>query len=73
MGTYTDLWSSTDFSSIFAWCRRLDYSTDNVDRSYHYKNYGFSVRCLRDAISLPALNTGNITKSKQSTASPVEK
>jgi uncharacterized protein (TIGR02145 family) len=41
-------WSSTAYSTTLAWGRRLDYSTSSVYRSYNSKEFGFSVRCVRD-------------------------
>jgi uncharacterized protein (TIGR02145 family) len=41
-------WSSSQYSTGFAWYRYLSYGNDSVS-SYHYdKRSGFSVRCLRD-------------------------
>ena len=42
------LWSSTESNSNYAWYRRLYYHYTDVYRSNFGKNYGFSVRCLRD-------------------------
>ena len=43
-------WSSTEYSTTCAWYRNLIYNSANIYRdSYGYgKDYGFSVRCLRD-------------------------
>ena len=41
-------WSSTEYSSTYAWRRGLYYGYENVDRYDSDKEYGFSVRCLRD-------------------------
>ncbi|MBW6492809.1 MAG: PKD domain-containing protein [Lentimicrobium sp.] len=41
-------WSSSEFSSDFAWYRDLYYYDSSVGRNYYYKQNGFSVRCLRD-------------------------
>jgi len=41
-------WSSSEYSAAYAWIRNLDYSTSLADRYYSFKNYGWSVRCLRD-------------------------
>lgn len=42
-------WSSSEDSSDYAWYRYLDFYNGNVNRSkYNGKEYGFSVRCLRD-------------------------
>lgn len=47
-GYYGGWWSSTEYSSVNAWGRFLDYSSGFVYVSYDYKQNGFSVRCLRD-------------------------
>ncbi|MCK4664529.1 MAG: hypothetical protein KAT68_16795 [Bacteroidales bacterium] len=41
-------WNSTEYSTTNAWNRNMNYSISNVNRDNHYKNYGFSVRCVKD-------------------------
>ena len=41
-------WSSSQSSTDDAWYRYLYYSADDVYRGFDDKNFGFSVRCLRD-------------------------
>jgi uncharacterized protein (TIGR02145 family) len=41
-------WSSTGSETAVAYGRSMFYNGSNVDRCRQYKNYGFSVRCLRD-------------------------
>jgi uncharacterized protein (TIGR02145 family) len=41
-------WSSSESSTTVAWDRSLDGGDDNAYRDSSSKNYGFSVRCLRD-------------------------
>jgi len=41
-------WSSAEYDSGGAWYRGLGCSESVVYRGYGYKEYGFSVRCLRD-------------------------
>ena len=41
-------WSSTESTAYDAWIRGLDCSDGNVYRLNYGKDYGFSVRCLRD-------------------------
>jgi uncharacterized protein (TIGR02145 family) len=46
-------WTSTEDNDTYAWARELYYNNPGVNRinylkSYGYKNYGFSVRCLQD-------------------------
>jgi uncharacterized protein (TIGR02145 family) len=40
-------WTSTD-QGTEAWYRYLDYKNTNIFRSHESKNYGFSVRCVKD-------------------------
>lgn len=53
-GTFNDVgptgyfWSSTGYSSNYAWYRYLNYSNYYVNKSFNYRQRGFSVRCLRD-------------------------
>jgi uncharacterized protein (TIGR02145 family) len=41
-------WSSSESSTTDAWDRYLSCFDGNANRSFSGKNYGFSVRCLRD-------------------------
>lgn len=41
-------WSSTQSSSVDAWYRVLYWSIPNVSRYYLNKDYGFSIRCVKD-------------------------
>ena len=47
-GYYGYWWSSTEDSYSSAWRRRLTYSYAAVTRYANLKEYGFSVRCVRD-------------------------
>lgn len=42
------IWTSTQYNSNDAYGRYMDYSSRGLNNSYHYKHYGFSVRCVRD-------------------------
>ena len=48
MGSFGYFWSSTELNSRTAWYRLLDYNGSGVLRLYRNKQYGFSVRCVRD-------------------------
>lgn len=48
MGDYAYFRSSTVTKSYNAWNRTLHYNSSQVNRSYHNKDYGFSVRCIKD-------------------------
>jgi uncharacterized protein (TIGR02145 family) len=48
IGGYGAWWSSTEDGSNDAWLRELDYSFFNVSRGNYFKQFGFSVRCVRD-------------------------
>jgi uncharacterized protein (TIGR02145 family) len=41
-------WSSSEYGTSYAWTRYLNYYNGIANRSNFNKNYGFSVRCLRD-------------------------
>jgi uncharacterized protein (TIGR02145 family) len=41
-------WSATEYSSVSAWYRTLNYSNSNIYRSSNHKKSGFSVRCVMD-------------------------
>jgi len=40
-------WSSSEYTTAFAWSRTLTTDYGNVNRSHSNKEYGFSVRCVR--------------------------
>ncbi len=48
MGYLAYFWSSSEYSSDYAWFRRLYYNSSQVYRSNDLKPLGFSVRCVRD-------------------------
>ena len=48
VGSYGYWWSSTESSIGSAWYRYLHYYSEPAYRNYNSKQYGFSVRCLRD-------------------------
>ncbi len=48
MGNYGLWWSSQASDPSYAWSRSLLYSNISLTRGYSYKQYGFSVRCVRD-------------------------
>ena len=41
-------WTATEFGGNFAYYRRMDHYLDNVYEGYDYKDYGYSVRCVKD-------------------------
>jgi uncharacterized protein (TIGR02145 family) len=41
-------WSSTEFSTTFAYCRHMFYNDSNLSSGNYDKQAGFSVRCLKD-------------------------
>lgn len=48
-GTYGSFWSSSYFTAMDSgYLRRFAYYTDEVHRGRESKNYGFSIRCVRD-------------------------
>ena len=47
-GYYGYWWSSTESSSTNGLNRYMFYNTGNVIGFSHYKNYGFSIRCVKD-------------------------
>jgi uncharacterized protein (TIGR02145 family) len=48
IGIYCEWWSSTEFSSIGAWPRRLDHSSSLVGRVIDDKRVGLNIRCIKD-------------------------
>ena len=48
IGTNGHWWSSSQYNTNDAWSRNLSHNGDNVHRDGYDKEFGFSVRCLRD-------------------------
>ena len=48
IGNYGYWWSATERFAAGAWSRLMGYADSSVSRLGHYKERGFSVRCLRD-------------------------
>lgn len=48
LGYYGYWWSSSEYSSSYAWNRTLYYTSGDVYRGDKYKGFGFSVRCIKD-------------------------
>lgn len=48
MGSNGFWWSSTEYNTHRAWYRSIIYTYNGVMRYFHDKQFGFSVRCLRD-------------------------
>lgn len=48
LGSYGYWWSATEYSSTYAWGRRLGYYVSDFYRYYGTKRYGFSIRLIRD-------------------------
>ena len=41
-------WSAAEYSTSHAWSRRVDYTGTSLNRGNYYKEFVFSVRCVRD-------------------------
>ncbi|MCK4751455.1 MAG: fibrobacter succinogenes major paralogous domain-containing protein, partial [Bacteroidales bacterium] len=48
MGGNTFFFTSTEYDPTYIWGRSLYYGNAQVRRTYSYKNFGFSVRCIKD-------------------------
>lgn len=48
VGSYGNWWSSSEYDTSVVWGRYLDYDGGNAGRGNTNKEFGFSVRCLRD-------------------------
>lgn len=48
LAEYATFWSSTVYGGLYSWRRRLYYNFDKVTRFDDTKDYGYSVRCLKD-------------------------
>ncbi|WP_407447648.1 fibrobacter succinogenes major paralogous domain-containing protein [Fibrobacter sp.] len=48
-GNYAYFWSSTEYLSYYAYYMRLYYGIGYASLYNYYKNYGYSIRCLKDS------------------------
>jgi uncharacterized protein (TIGR02145 family) len=48
LGSQSLWWASTEVTSSSAWCRLLNYVNSNFFSVNYEKDYGFSVRCIKD-------------------------
>ena len=48
IGTFSILWMSSNYNSSHAWLRQLSAIIDNIYRYNDSKNFGNSVRCVKD-------------------------
>ena len=48
MGYYAYYWSATEYNSIYAWSRILNYDDSAISRINYHKQDGYSVRLVRD-------------------------
>ncbi len=47
-GKEESFWTSTEIDSVFKWFHGLNVGYNGVYRAFCHKNYGFSVRCVKD-------------------------
>jgi len=60
LGNGTNIWTSTEYSASTAYLRNLGYDIITLNPLDRNKNYGFSVRCVKDA-QAPTLTTSSIS------------
>jgi uncharacterized protein (TIGR02145 family) len=48
LGYYAFFWSSTEHDAAYAYSMVLNYNDDNIILSYRFKDFGFSIRCIKD-------------------------
>jgi uncharacterized protein (TIGR02145 family) len=48
LGTTCFVWSSTEFQSLYAYYRSLNYTNSNINRGALNREGAYSVRCLKD-------------------------
>jgi uncharacterized protein (TIGR02145 family) len=58
LGDATYFWSNTTYDATLAWRRSLA-AHFGVYRNYDYKNEGYSVRCMRDSVTIPSNRAPN--------------
>jgi len=69
LNTNGSYWSTTIYSTNYAWYCKLNYNESKASKSYYYKQTGCAIRCIKDVdISTPTLNTNTVTNITQTTA-----
>ena len=48
IGDHATFWSSTELDSVNAWSRVLRFDYNDIARGAGHKDYGFSIRCVKD-------------------------
>lgn len=61
IGYYGYWWSSSESTTLGAWYRYLNYYDGNALSFDVYKTIGFSVRCIKDEVVVPAPTVGSLT------------
>jgi len=61
-------WSSTESSSGYVLWRGLNYSNSGISRTSNSEQFGFSVRCVKDEITLPEVTTATVSGINPTTA-----
>ena len=61
LGSGSEFWTSTEYSTTNAMHWVLGYSTSNLGSADGNKNYGCSVRCVKDTVSVPVIITLPLT------------
>lgn len=70
-GYYGYWWTSTEFDSYSAWNRFLGYNNNDIGRSTGWKQFGSSVRCVKDGAENGISKTTQFTaEGKSDTALP---
>ena len=68
VGTNGNWWGSTALDVPYAWYRYLFFNTPSIYRSIYYKQFGFSVRCVKDTLAVPILSTMDASSITLTTA-----
>ena len=72
LGLYTYFWSATETNSSRAYYRNFDYNRSYLRHSNEGKQYGFSVRCVRDeggvSQTVPTVTTSSVTSISTTSA-----
>lgn len=50
LGTRAHFWTSSAADSEQAWYRSMSNESPHLTRSYNFKNYGFSIRCIKNSV-----------------------
>ncbi|MFZ5980786.1 MAG: fibrobacter succinogenes major paralogous domain-containing protein [Candidatus Zixiibacteriota bacterium] len=67
-GYYASFWSTTELGSVDCWDLELGYNRSQIYNDSRDRNRGNSIRCIRDAVSVPEVTTAAVSDITETSA-----